>query len=263
MAQYIEWIEGILKRPTEPANSSKPFIISITSSNPSELSEMVAEIQEFRSRLDDDRSTQCRIAIEINTSCPNIDGAPPPAYIPSRLEPLLDVLALHFWRDQTLTIGLKLPPYVYAGQFTDMVSALAKYSQVQDGEERNPIAFLTCTNTLGSSTFFKEQLKEGEVAKYDPELGEEFLNGPYALPTLSGGVGGDTIHSLSVWNVHSFAKLLAESTKPSLRAVSVIGVGGVTSPQAVKRMHIAGAVAVACATYLGAEGVRAFKLLST
>lgn len=57
----------------------------------------------------------------------------------------------------------------------------------------------------------------------------------------------------------TFNRLLA--AEPSTAGIRVLGVGGVTSPAAAKRMFKAGAAAVECATALGKEGVGIFERL--
>jgi dihydroorotate dehydrogenase (fumarate) len=255
LATYLDWIQTIiLNDPT----SSKPFIISITSSTPDTLSSMISSIQTLRATLRDAEGSHSRIAIELNTSCPNITNCPPPAYNFPSLAPLLSVLAEHYWKDPTLTLGLKLPPYVWSTQFEDVIRGISElpenHSASRDvtGSRRNPIAFLTCTNTLGSGLLFSDQAEhnhESTLSTYQ-----------FALPTAIGGLAGESIHALSLGNVHTFARLLAE--QPTLQDVKVIGVGGVTSPEALDRMQKVGASVVGCATLLGKEGVGAFKKLS-
>ncbi len=75
LSQYLTWVEAFLV-----AGKSKPFILSITSSVPEELNTMIDSIQQLRRKLGDDQDSSSRIAIEINTSCPNIAYAPPPSY---------------------------------------------------------------------------------------------------------------------------------------------------------------------------------------
>ena len=196
-----------------------------------------------------DQGWRSRIAIELNASCPNIPTRPPPSYDPagSALVTLLDVLAEYFERDNTLTTGIKLPPYVINTQIADVIQTIGAYSRADpaSGASVNPIAFLTCTNTLGNSLVFGDQV-EGT-------LGES--------PSV-GGLAGEAIHALSLGNVHAITKLLAESEDPALRDIVVIGAGGVTSPEGVARMHRAGAKVVGSATLLGKLGVAAFELLS-
>ena len=69
MASYIEWVKAILEKHPE---KKKPFIISITSADPSELSQMVGDVQELRKKLGDSSLPFSRVGVEINTSCPNI-----------------------------------------------------------------------------------------------------------------------------------------------------------------------------------------------
>jgi dihydroorotate dehydrogenase (fumarate) len=209
---------------------------------------MVDYIQQLRVSLDDMApSKPGRIAIELNTSCPNIIGKPPPSYDMLSLLPLLKVLADHHREDPTLTIGMKLPPYVYARQFVDVVAVITTLTH----EGRNPITFLTCTNTLGSSLFFEDQVTEkaaGDALQF-------------ALPTPLGGLAGEALHPLALGNVYSFTRLLAGHLDPAVQAISVIGVGGVLDAAGRQRMLKAGAKVVGCATLLGKEGVDGFARL--
>ncbi|KAI6134196.1 hypothetical protein EV401DRAFT_2053313 [Pisolithus croceorrhizus] len=248
LSSYITWVRTLLER--DPS-SSKPFIISITESDPEALRKMVTAIRDLSA---EHPSWHMRIAVEFNASCPNIKGHPPPSYSFSSLVPFLDIFAEHFWADPTLTIGLKLPPYIMATQFHDVIGGIATYTRQHgpSGQYVNPFAFLTCTNTLGNSLVFSDQTVDG---------GADGLS--FALPPPGiGGLAGEAIHSLSLGNVYSFSALLAESPDPALREIVIIGAGGVTSPEAVARMHRAGAKLVGCATLLGILGVAAFAHLN-
>ena len=228
---------------------------------------MIDSIQALRAELHDAAGPVSRIAIELNTSCPNIIGSAPLAYNFPAILPLLRVMANHFQTDPSLTLGIKLPPYFYAAQFEEVVQGLLEFSHPSSGDAavaRNAFAFLTCTNTLGSSLMFPEQTEHVSSSE-----GER----PYALPTPLGGLAGEAIHSLSLGNVYSFAQLLSGSERAeqsgvavpplkSLQSMRIIGVGGVTTPGAVDRMRRAGASVVGCATLLGREGVGAFEILS-
>lgn len=220
---------------------------------------MVGAIQEVRHRLGDMNTDKVRVAIELNTSCPNIDNRPPPAYTPTTLVPFLQVLAEAFWTDRTLVLGLKLPPYTYSTQFVDILGSISSLSRDSEGRRINPIAFLTCTNTLGNSLLFADQTLNEKI----PGTGGIPDSKLYALPTPLGGLAGESIHALALGNVYTFTRLLSQSEDIALRDIALIGVGGVRSPAAVARMRRAGALMVGCATYLGQEGVRAFGLLST
>ncbi|EGN92677.1 hypothetical protein SERLA73DRAFT_127269 [Serpula lacrymans var. lacrymans S7.3] len=247
LATYLGWVESII---SQDKSSHKPFIISITSYSPADFSSMLDAIQRLRTKSPLMRS---RIGVELNTSCPNIKGSPPPSYQFSSLVPLLDVLARHFWEDQTLTIGLKLPPYVASSQFVEVVQGISGFTRTDEetGKAQNPFAFFTCTNTLGCSLAFAEQSRE--IVDYESQ---------FAVPPGLGGLAGEAIHSLSLGNVFSFSRLLAESPDAAMRDIVIIGVGGVTSPEAAERMRRAGAKIVGCATLLGQQGVVAFEHLT-
>ncbi|KAG2160160.1 uncharacterized protein EDB93DRAFT_1074687 [Suillus bovinus] len=244
--EYLAWIRKFL----EKGPTSKPFIISITESSAERLSEMLVAIQQIRSSNSTWRSC---IAVEFNSSCPNIKGHPPPSYHLPSLKPYLDVFAKAFQDDSTLTIGLKLPPYIIATQFHDLIECISSYTLTGSGNPTNPIAYFTCTNTLGNSLVFADQTPTPD-AKTDTSL--------FAVPPGLGGLAGEAIHALSLGNVHTFSRLLAESDDPAMREIVIIGAGGVTSPEAVQRMNRAGAKIVGCATLLGKEGIKAFETLS-
>ncbi|CUA76841.1 dihydroorotate oxidase [Rhizoctonia solani] len=169
------------------------------------------------------------------------------------MRPLLMVIARHVTGDPSLVVGLKLPPYVHSKQFTDIVDELAKHSP---SEGPHPIAFLTCTNTLGSSILFQEQVLPSSFEKPSE-------NFDFAVPAIYGGLAGESIHPLSLGNVHQFNKLLKSHSDPKLQSIAIIGVGGVTSSAAASRMVRAGATVVECATAIGFKGVSVFEDLST
>ncbi|KAL1952330.1 hypothetical protein VTO73DRAFT_1479 [Trametes versicolor] len=202
---------------------TKPIIISITASTPTVLAEMVENIQGLRKKLratysaaasfgefipptsptrsnrnsasaQPSTSTQTAthlpnldpatlVGIELNTSCPNIKDTPPPAYTFTLLLPLLDVLSTAFYADPSLTIGLKLPPYLYSTRFAEVIRFVHTYTReirpavfmngnshqlaTQDGHplrSLNPFAYIACTNTLGSCLLFADQAFQDPAA---------------------------------------------------------------------------------------------------
>jgi dihydroorotate dehydrogenase (fumarate) len=206
LSSYIGWVQSILT--SSQTRERKPFIISITSSDPQELSEMVEQIQQLRSSLSDSsdspdidmegNGTSNLIAIELNTSCPNIPSHPPPAYHVPTLRPLVESFAQAFRKDKTLTLGLKLAPFVYRKQQEDILDLISEFT---DEEGRNPIAFLSCTNTLGSCTLFTDQTGKVNGAAHDSRR-TGFKDGDVsvstALPTKFGGLAGEPLHYLSL-----------------------------------------------------------------
>jgi dihydroorotate dehydrogenase (fumarate) len=248
--QYLTWIEDILS--AAPASSCKPFLVSTTTSHPDVLRSTIGAIQALRQK----GPAFAAIGIEFNTSCPNIRGSAPTGYAFPALGPLLDVLADAWRKDNTLTIGLKLPPYVYAAQFAVVLDVLRGLSTVDEGgQAKNPIAYIACTNTLGNSLLFAEQVGRAESGTANESA--------FAVPTALGGLAGDALHALALGNVYSFARLLeTEEAASGLRDLVVIGIGGVTSAEAAARMRKAGAAVVGSATLFGKEGVHAFKIIS-
>ena len=264
LSAYIGYVDAILS--CAPEQSVKPFIISITSSSPISLASMLDAIQELRAKFHDAEGTTSRIGIELNTSCPNIKGFPPPAYSMPDLVPILDVLAGYFWTDPTLTIGLKLPPYLYSTQFDELVRCIATYSRSdpQDESRRaNPFAFLASTNTLGQTLFFAEQAAPfpGQSVAA-PSNGGAATPAIFAVPTGLGGMAGEALHPLALGNVYTLRRLLDAHADASLCDILIIGVGGVTTQEAHARMRKAGAAVVGCATILVREGVAVFERLS-
>jgi dihydroorotate dehydrogenase (fumarate) len=224
---------------------------------------MLDSIQRLRTKLRDGEGTSSRVGIELNTSCPNIKGSPPPAYHMADLTPILDVLARYFQEDPTLVIGLKLPPYVYTTQFDDLLRGIATYSQSDPSDESrriSPFAFLTSTNTLGQTLFFAEQA----VPLPGKAEASEEVSTPtgFALPAVTGGMAGEALHPLALGNVYTLRRLLDKHEEISLREISIVGVGGVITREAHVRMRRAGASVVACATILVRDGVGVFEKLS-
>lgn len=167
--------------------SSKPFIISIAPSNVTELNSMLDIIQELRVRLNDSTmSAAHHIGIEFNTSCPNIQGHWPPAYNPTTLLPFLTTLKTYFDNDNSWTIGLKLAPFVHRGQFEDFIKVLLDLSPTDPEGGRHCIAFLSCTNTLGSNLMLPDQEVLSKTLETTDSVG------------LMGGLGGNPIHTLSL-----------------------------------------------------------------
>ncbi|TBU26362.1 hypothetical protein BD311DRAFT_451748 [Dichomitus squalens] len=225
LSKYLEWIYTILTTPMlDGSPPTKPVIISITASTPTVLTEMVENIQTLRKKLRASYSAsvfgdfapsspgQARrsspgasssnqtltafvpdpatlVGIELNTSCPNIKDAPPPSYNFQFLLPHLDVLSSAFYADSTLTIGLKLPPYLYQTRFVEVVRFLHTYTRevrtatffrgsgnnhAQPNQHvsrfLNPFAYLACTNTLGNCLLFAEDsLTNPSGTSADPE----------------------------------------------------------------------------------------------
>ena len=232
----------IEKRAIETQMPPKPFVFSVTGT-----AEEVAECYEH---LVLTRSPNSQVMMEVNLSCPNIQDKPPPAYSASELQTYLDALQqvqLEEVRSPKrpvrpalpIAAGLKLPPYTSQHQFDALIKGLL---HSQKNGEPCPVSFLTAVNTLGQCLVMDS---EGLGAPIQSADGSSI-----------GGLAGSALHPLALGNVRRLRTML--DAQPSLKAIQIIGVGGVHDNDGFKRMRAAGAFAVGVATAFGAVGIRVF-----
>lgn len=288
---------------------TKWFIISVTGT-PGEVAECYRRIAALQSRLvplsssssssrtQPGQSQAARLAMEVNLSCPNIPGKPPPAYSGEALreyvsavagmagELLLEAREKDAVADSVMVVpwGVKTPPYTFAGQFEQLMSALrVKDGGGSDGESvgaggekaregKSPVTFITATNTLGSclvltptsptssssssssSTTAAAAAAEAAKAQQNRQTYGSHIS---ALPGAGiGGMAGAPLHPLALGNVATLRRMLDEH--PSTRHIGVIGIGGVEDAAGFQRMRDVGAFAVGVGTALGAKGVEVF-----
>lgn len=207
---------------TENPTSTKLIIVSVTGETPESNAEAVRRVINLSSEL-----PNTRLAVEINLSCPNVPGHPPPAYDGNELAQFLAALP----SSSPIPIGLKTPPYTHSAQFSMLVEAVRA--------AQDKISFLTTTNTLGNCAVLDS-------------------SGRPILPSEGGlgGLAGPAIHPLALGNVSTVRRLLDESGL--VDKIDIIGVGGVSDTAGYKRMRAAGAKVVAVATALGKQGVQIF-----
>ncbi|HHW7578754.1 TPA: dihydroorotate dehydrogenase [Mannheimia haemolytica] len=229
----IGFVRTISNELTAP--SSKPFIISVFGS-PEEVGECYEKIVAFQTEV------KMPLAMEINISCPNIPGKVSPAYSAEELLPYLNALQTTLEKlnqgENALPIGIKIPPFTYQNQYDELVKGLLQ--AVENGENL-PIAFITSTNTLGSSLLLN--------------AGKAVLNSE--VGTGVGGMAGTAIHALSLGNVYTIRQMLDQ--EPKLKHLQIIGVGGVNDKAGFERMKSVGADFVGLATALGVKGIGVFK----
>eukprot|EP01116_Phalansterium_solitarium_P013476 TRINITY_DN30843_c0_g1_i1.p1 TRINITY_DN30843_c0_g1~~TRINITY_DN30843_c0_g1_i1.p1 ORF type:complete len:347 (+),score=63.62 TRINITY_DN30843_c0_g1_i1:63-1103(+) len=213
-AQYLSLIPAVRRASfsAAPSNTSappKPIFVSITGS-PDEIGEMLSmaeSIPDLRDRPD---------AMEINLSCPNIAGHPPPCYSVDRMREYL--VAVRAAR-RTIAVGIKLAPLFYDRQFVELCALLNAFVDC--------VRFITAINTVGCGLVVDENTEA-----------------PLLAPAGSfGGLGGVGIHPLALGNVRRLVELL------DVR-IDVIGCGGIDSGAAVFRYVLCGAKAVQIATQL-------------
>lgn len=214
LSAYLDMLRAL-------APSSKTAIVSVTGS-PEDVRSCYDAVVSAKFQM------QMPLALEINLSCPNIPGRPPPAYSGAELSRYLEVLS----EDPTIPIGVKTPPFTHDGQFREFVGAVAKYP--------GRLAFVTATNTLGSCLV----------------LGGDGLQN--ALPSEGGlgGMAGPALHPLALGNVRCLRR---ELDAAGLEDVDIIGVGGVSDADGYRRMRAAGAKYVALASGLGRHGAGVFE----
>ncbi|KAI5852385.1 hypothetical protein BZA05DRAFT_425600 [Tricharina praecox] len=231
LTSYLSWIREIVRGTGAP--QTKPFIVSITGGADA-VAAGVHEIATFAA------THNLRLFAEINLSCPNIPGAPPPAYSAEGLGSYLQLLP----EQMGVPVGIKLPPFTYPAQFDAVLDVVARYPAA--------LSFITATNSLGGALHLSAPPSlsvDGGKRIWQPTLSSPAGTGV-------GGLAGEAIHWLAVGNVDSLRRGLDER---GLGGVVVIGVGGVGDRDGMVRMLTVGAGAVGVATALGREGVEVFE----
>ena len=213
LKDYIEMVKDI-----EDASKqiSKPVIFSVTGS----ITQVADGYQLLLNELGTRDSTW---AMEVNLSCPNIDGNSPPAY--SKVQLLAYLIKLHEVssdiKSRSIKIGIKTPPYTYQGQYENFVAALEETAATRG---KCAISFITAINTLGSCLVI------------DPSTDRPAINS--ANGSGIGGLTGTTLHHLALGNVRTLRRMLNE--RPMIKGIEIIGVGGVSDGAGFRRMMNAG-----------------------
>lgn len=238
LPEYLAMINEIVS--TSDRNLKKPFIISVTGS-----AQEVVECKRLISSQAANSSVP--LLMEINLSCPNIMGKPPPAYSGLVLQEYLFSLQRSEGSSPSIPVGIKTSPYTYHDQFTGFIDALRAAT---GGGLRCPVDFITATNTLGNCLIMTEA---NTLSNYAPAINS---TSEYGV----GGAGGAAIHALSCGNVATLRRMLDKNE--SLRHIQLIGVGGVSDYLGYDRMRAAGANVVAIGTAFGKEGIEIFHKIN-
>ena len=160
---------------------------------------------------------------EINLSCPNIIGRPQVAYDIPTFEEYNRIIAEKLGEKG---YGLKLPPYfdtVISDSVCDIVNSI------------NTNSYITCINSVPNAF----ALNDDFVSAIQPNSGY-------------GGLGGQCILPIALSNVRRFS----ESTKKD-----IVGCGGVTQGEDIKKHFACGARAVQVGTSVYENGISDFKRL--
>lgn len=202
--KYIEFASQLVKH-------NKPIIASVAGLCLDDYAQMVKAFQ--NSKVD---------IIEVNLSCPNLEGKSLVAYDFEQTEKVLRKVS----DSGDKPIGLKLPPYYDFVHYKQMAKLIRKYH----------ISFITCINSVGNTLII------------DPET-----ETPIIKPNKGfGGLCGDYIKPIALANVRAFYELLRDK-------VSIFGVGGIKSGTDAFEFLLAGADAVQIATAFEKEGRSCFK----
>jgi len=163
--------------------------------------------------------------IEVNLSCPNLEGKSQIAYDFEQTEKILcDTSNLG-----EKPLGLKLPPYY----------DLVHYKKIAELIEKYNINFITCINSIGHALII------------DPETETPIIKPKKGF----GGLCGDYIKPLALANVRTFYELLGNK-------ISIFGVGGIKSGTDAFEFLLAGADAVQVATTFEKEGSSCFTRIN-
>lgn len=225
--------------------SGKGWIISVTGTA-EEVKECYRLISVLREKV------VMHVYMEINLSCPNIGGKPPPAYDQaSLLEYLVAVREAKKVFGGDVNVGIKTPPYSNPRDFGIVKGALMESL----GEGVVPIEFMTATNTLGTSLLLQPDLhgESGTSLAWTPTLSSADAEG-------IGGLAGSPLHPLALGNVRMLRRML--DSENALQGISIIGIGGVSDAAGFSRMRSVGADIVGVGTALGRKGVGIFQEIS-
>lgn len=163
-------------------------------------------------------------AIEVNLSCPNIEGKGIFAYDFNTMFRLLNALR----KKTKKTLGVKLPPYTQREQIKEVVANFRKIG----------IDFITTMNTFPLGTFIDWKK---ESMRINPNMG-------------IGGLAGNAVKPIALSQVILF-RYFSEGKLP------VIAVGGISSAQDIYEFILAGASAVQIGTALLKKGTNIFTQL--
>lgn len=193
------------------AKYNKPIIASIAGFSVEEYDTMIRAFQRTR--------VSC---IEVNLSCPNVEGKSQVGYDFSQTEEILKKI----YREGNKPLGIKLPPYYEAFQYERMADLIRRYS----------VKFITCVNSVGN-TLVIDSDTEAPVIK--PKKG-------------FGGLCGAYIKPVALANVRTFFELLEGSA-------AIFGVGGIETGEDAFAFLLAGADAVQVGTVFEKEGCGCFS----
>lgn len=218
LGYYLDYAEH-----HHPFSAEKPLLfLSLSGLSLNENISMLKILKEHIERLE--QSSDKKIVLELNLSCPNIVGKPQLAYDFDAMKECLKEVSEQYG----LPFGVKLPPYFDMAHF-DMAAAVVNAFPL--------VQFVTCINSIGNGLLIDI---ESESVLIKPKHGFGGLGGSYVLPT-------------ALANVNAFYRRCPQKL--------VFGCGGVTSGEEVFMHVLAGATLVQVGTQLHSEGPAIFPRL--
>lgn len=206
--KYIEFSSQLKKY-------NKPIIASVAGLSEEDYEKIVDAFQNSDVDL-----------IEVNLSCPNLEGKQQVAYDFEQTEKVLRRIS----NLGKKPIGLKLPPYYDFAHQKQIAALIEKYK----------ISFITCINSVGNTLVIDSETEKPVIK---PKKG-------------FGGLCGDYIKPIALANVRVFYELLGDK-------ISIFGVGGIKTGTDAFEFLLAGADAVQVATIFEKEGPNCFSRINS
>lgn len=201
-------------------NFDKPYIISVAGNYLLEDFNILRKINETFANKKRENTSKYQM-VEINVSCPNIEGKEQLAYNFNDLNQFL--FRLHNVIDELsyLKIGLKLPPYFDPSHFKQLGTVMLKHLDI--------IKFITAINSVGNTL----------VIDYE-------TNKPVIKPKNGlGGLGGSYIKPVAlsnVWQLHMLFNSDEGICKTNGKEeMVIIGCGGIVTGRDVYEHILCGA----------------------
>jgi dihydroorotate dehydrogenase (fumarate) len=232
----------------------KPVILSIAGLKPTEYFEIVGNVRKHINTLFN--------GIELNLSCPNLDGKPIVSYDHNTAIAIIEEILADF---PELTTGIKIAPHFSAEEEEQVMDQIHHYLQLhhpvyevsfqnkqhfdrkhlsrlavmlrQLGNRYPNLAYVSATNTMPNCRITKP---DGATALHPKANGGQ------------GGLSGEFLRPISLKNVAT----LKESLNGQIK---VIGTGGVKDGPSAQQYFDSGADAVAVGTALINQGPRVFE----
>lgn len=163
--------------------------------------------------------------IEVNLSCPNLQGKPQVAY---DFQASDSILAQVKEVSGSIPLGVKLPPFFDPVFHQAMATVILKHRP----------AYVCCINSPGHAVMLDADSEE------------------IVIKNKFGGLGGAYVKPIALGNVRRFYELLGDK-------VAIIGCGGVTTGRDALEHLLAGASAVQVGTQLMREGPGVFARIAS